>query len=143
MREMLWRLSRSRKNSMTRLTSFERPEWYSVGVSFAVSYLVPPQLRMFMRMTLQPALQNLLALPMTYCDSEEPSRPWRMSTVGRAERTAEGCQRHSQRTWLEIWVPRAAQTSTSSTTGAGRWFGRGRKFPAIVCRWPFESHRRG
>ena len=45
---------------------------------------MPPQLRMFMRMMLQPARQSLLALPTTYCEFEEPSRPCTMMTVGRA-----------------------------------------------------------
>ena len=41
----------------------------------------PPQLRMFMRTTLHPAAQALAELPMTYCESEEPSSPWTSTTV--------------------------------------------------------------
>ena len=74
---------------------------------------VPPQLRMFMRMMLQPASQSLLALPMTYCELDEPSRPWTMMAVGRDARTSTGCQWQWQRIWLEIWSGVARETSTN------------------------------
>ena len=79
---------------------------------------MPPQLRMFMRMMLQPARQSLLALPMTYWEFDEPSRPWTMMAVGRVARTSAGCQWQWQRTWLAIWSSVAGETSTSAASGA-------------------------
>ena len=87
---------------------------------------VPPQLRMFMRMMLQPLCQSLLALPTTYCELEEPSRPWTMMAVGLAARTSSGCQWQWQRTWLEIWLSVAGETSTSCASAGGRALARGR-----------------
>ena len=91
---------------------------------------MPPQLRMFMRMMFAPACQSLLALPMTYCESDEPSRPCTMMTVGREARTSTGCQWQWQRTWLAIWLPVAGETSTSSGFGGQEGSRRG----AESCR---------
>ena len=42
---------------------------------------VPPQLRMFMRTTFMPASHALLPVPITYCESLEPSRPCTTTSV--------------------------------------------------------------
>ena len=86
-----------------------------------------------------PARQSLLALPTTYCELDEPSRPWTMMAVGREARTSAGCQWQWQRTWLAIWLSVAGETSTSSASGGGRRLGRGRKLPRMVWRWPLAQ----
>jgi hypothetical protein len=87
---------------------------------------VPPQLRMFMRMMLQPARHSLFALPTTYCEFDEPSRPCTMMAVGRVARTSSGCQWQWQRTWLEIWSPSRARPRPVALLGRGSdgWAGK-------------------
>ncbi len=51
---------------------------------------MPPQLRMFIRTTFMPARHALLPVPITYCDSVEPSNPCTMITV--VEFARSGCQ---------------------------------------------------
>jgi len=104
---------------------------------------VPPQLRMFMRTTLNPAANARAVLPSTYCELDEPSSPWMMTTVRRSLRTSAGCQWQWQRTELGPYPPTGPSTSTTRGSGSGRGNLRGRKFPASVCRWPLRSILRG
>ena len=56
---------------------------------------MPPQLRMFMRTTFMPARQALLPVPITYCESLEPSRPCTMISVMAPARSVCQWQWHS------------------------------------------------
>jgi len=94
----------------------------------------PPQLRMFMRITLHPAAQARMAMPWMYCESDEPSSPWTSTTVSRPAPAWPSCQWQ----WQSTWLPSAGSTSTVSACLQQE--GRPRKKVSNnCCRWPFAS----